>query len=93
MSRRVRTSEILRFLHLDESGVLDALRVEGLFLEEDLPAEEADELRVAVSLMRDLGVNPAGVDVALHLRRRLACLESRMRELLEHLSEESEPRG
>jgi hypothetical protein len=38
--------------------------------------------------MRELGVNPAGVDVALHLRRRLACLEDRMRELLEHLADE-----
>ncbi len=91
MSRRVRTSEILRFLHLDESGVLDALRVEGLFVEEEMPVEEAEELRVAVSLMRELGVNPAGVEVALHLRRRLACLEDRMRELLERLAEEGEP--
>jgi len=88
MSSRVRTVEILRFLQLDEAGVLEALRNEGLFLEDEIEPEVAEDLRVAASLMRELGVNPAGVDVALHLRRRLACLEDRMRELLEHLADE-----
>ena len=88
MSSRVRTVEILRFLQLDEAGVLEALRSEGLFLEDEIEPEVAEDLRVAASLMRELGVNPAGVDVALHLRRRLACLEDRMRELLEHLADE-----
>lgn len=87
MSGRVRTAEVLRFLHLDEAGLLEELRREGLFLEDELGADSAEELRVAVSLIRELGVNPAGVDVALHLRRRLACLEARMRELLERLEE------
>jgi hypothetical protein len=90
MSSRVRTVEILRFLQLDEAGVLEALRNEGLFLEDEIEPEVAEDLRVAASLMRELGVNPAGVDVALHLRRRLACLEDRMRELLEHLADEAE---
>jgi len=90
MSSRVRTVEILRFLQLDEEGVLEALRSEGLFLEDEIEPEVAEDLRVAASLMRELGVNPAGVDVALHLRRRLACLEARMRELLEHLADEAE---
>jgi hypothetical protein len=35
--------------------------------------------------MRDLGVNPAGVDVALQLRRRLLALEDRLRQTLEQL--------
>jgi len=39
-------------------------------------------------LMRELGVNPAGVDVALHLRRRLLCLEERMRAVLRELAEQ-----
>lgn len=90
MSSRVRTVEILRFLQLDEAGVLEALRSEGLFLEDEIEPEVAEDLRVAASLMRELGVNPAGVDVALHLLRRLACLEARMRELLEHLADEAE---
>jgi len=86
VSARVRTIEVLRFLELDESGLLQALRSEGLFLEDELAPEAAEELRVAASLMGELGVNPAGVDVALHLRRRLACLEGRLRELLERLA-------
>lgn len=93
MSGRVRTVEILRFLQLDDAGLLEALRGEGLFLEDEIDPEAAEELRVAANLMRELGVNPAGVDVALHLRRRLACLEIRMRELLEHLADEAGPRG
>ena len=89
MSARVRTIEVLRFLELDESGLLQALRSEGLFLEDELAPEAAEELRVAASLMGELGVNPAGVDVALHLRRRLACLEGRLRELLERLARDA----
>lgn len=89
MSARVRTVEILQFLHLDDAGVLEALRSEGLFLEDEVSPDAAEELRVAASLMRELGVNPAGVEVALHLRRRLACLEGRVRELLELLAAEA----
>jgi hypothetical protein len=86
----MRTVEILRFLDLDEAGVLEALRSEGLFLEDEIGPEAAEDLRIAASLMRELGVNPAGVDVALHLRHRLACLEARMRELLEQLADEAD---
>lgn len=77
--------EVVRFLELEGEPVLAELRREGLFETEELSPAEADELRVAVSLMRELGVNPAGVDVALHLRRRLLCLEDRMRRLLREL--------
>ena len=89
MSARVRTIEVLRYLELDETGLLQALRSEGLFLEDELAPEAAEELRVAASLMGELGVNPAGVDVALHLRRRLACLEGRLRELLDLLAQDT----
>ena len=89
MSGRVRVVEILHFLEIEDAGLLEALRSEGLFVDDDLEPDAAEELRVAASLMRELGVNPAGVDVALHLRRRLAFLEARMRELLQHLADES----
>ncbi len=89
MSARIRIVEVLRFLEIEDASVLEALRGEGLFLEDEIPPEVAEELRVAAALMRDLGVNAAGVDVALQLRRRLACLEARMRELLERLATES----
>jgi hypothetical protein len=90
VSSRVRIVEVLRFLHLDGEGMLEDLRREGLFLEDELGPEAAEDLRVAASLMQELGVNPAGVEVALHLRHRLASLEARMRELLERLSDEAD---
>lgn len=90
MSTRVRIVEVLRFLELESGVVLEELRSEGLFLEDELAPDAAEELRVAKSLMHEMGVNPAGVEVALHLRRRLACLEGRMRALLAHLRDESD---
>lgn len=90
MTRRVRVEEVVRFLEGDRETVLTALRREGLFEQEELSPAQAEELRVAVSLMRELDVNPAGVDVALHLRRRLLFLEDRMRRLLREIGA-SEP--
>lgn len=77
--------EVLSFLGGDASDLLELLRSEGLFEQEELESYEAEELRVAVLWMRDLGVNPAGVDVALQLRRRLLVLEARLRDALEQL--------
>jgi hypothetical protein len=77
--------EVLRFLGADDE-LLRLLRSEGLFESEELEPVEAEELRVAVLWMRDLGVNPAGVDVALQLRRRLLALEGRLRDALEQLA-------
>ena len=91
MAARVRVQEVLEFLGLGDSRVLQELRAEGLFEEDWLEPDAADELRVAISLMRDLGVNAAGVEVVLHLRRRLLILESRtelsLRRLLSELEE------
>jgi hypothetical protein len=81
MQTRTPIDEVLRFLGIDR-GFLEALRREGLFEEETLGPEDAEELRIAASLVQDLGVNPAGVEVALQLRRRLFVLESRTRESL-----------
>jgi hypothetical protein len=84
---RTSIAEVLRFLGVDDPELLRLLRSEGLFEEEELEPFEAEELRVALLWMRDLGVNPAGVDVALQLRRRLLFLEARLREALERLGE------
>jgi hypothetical protein len=82
---RTSIAEVLGFLGVDDPELLRLLRSEGLFEEEELESVEAEELRVAVLWMRDLGVNPAGVDVALQLRRRLLALEARLHEALEQL--------
>jgi len=82
---RTSIAEVLGFLGVTDPELLRLLRDEGLFEEEELESTEAEELRVAVLWMRDLGVNPAGVDVALQLRRRLLALEARLHEALEQL--------
>jgi len=88
--RRIRTEEVLVFLGVEEKSFLRSLREEGMFEREELEPEEAEDLRIAAVLMRDLGVNPAGVEVALHLRRRLLALEERARRLAEVLTEGEE---
>lgn len=86
--RRVRTEEVLVYLGFERgSTVIEQLRGEGLFEEEEIAPEQADELRLACLLMEELGVNAAGVDVALHLRRRLFALEARARALADALTE------
>ena len=73
-------------------ATLERLREVGLFEEELLDPHEAEELRVAVVLVEELGVNAAGVQVALHLRRRLIALEGRAARLADHVRGEKRPR-
>lgn len=87
MTKRIRVEEVLVFLGVDAKAVLDSLREEGLFEEDEIEPEATDELRMAATLMHQLGVNAAGVGVALHLRRRLFALEARTRYLLQALEE------
>lgn len=90
---RVRLQEVLLYLGVEERApFLEHLRHEGLFEADDLDPEEADELRLACVLMGELGVNAAGVGVALHLRRRLFALEQRARVLAFALDEASRKR-
>ena len=91
--RSIRTSEVLVFLGAQkETAFFQRLREEGLFEGEELAPEEADELRLAKLLMEELGVNAEGVDVALHLRRRLFALEQRARALADALERERKKR-
>ena len=88
MSPRARIEEVLRFLGVDDPDLLPRLRSEGLFERDELEPYEAEELRVAALLVEELGVNPAGVEVALHLRRRLLVLQSRLTRVMEQLADE-----
>ena len=90
MASRTRVDEVLRFLGLEESPILEQLRHEGLFEEEWLEGDATEELRVAASLIRELGVNPAGVEVVLHMRRRMLALEDMMERSLRKLLAELE---
>lgn len=91
MVPRAPIEDVLRFLGISDPGFLEALRGEGLFEEDSLEPEEAEELRVAARLVQDLGVNPAGVEVVLQLRRRLLVLEYRTRESLRAIIDPSDP--
>ena len=88
MSPRTPIEEVLRFLGVDDPDLIPQLRSEGLFERDELEPYEAEELRVAALLVEELGVNPAGVEVALHLRRRLLVLQGRLTEVMEQLTEE-----
>lgn len=87
MSRsRIRTEEVLVYLGVrNRSAFLERLRAEGLFEAEEIEPEEAHDLRLAQVLMEELGVNAAGVEVVLHLRKRLFALEERARALADAL--------
>ena len=76
-TRRIRIEEVLVYLGASDGGFIAELRREGLFEDDVLDPDEAEELRLAHILTQELGVNAAGVEVALHLRRRLLALERR----------------
>jgi hypothetical protein len=67
--------------------------VEILIAEELLPApiercytdDEVEQARVARVLLRELEVNPAGVQVILHLRRQVVALRRQMIDVLTEL--------
>lgn len=88
-SRRIEIREVLIHLGGGEE-LLASLRHEGLFESDFVDPREAEELRIAALMMEELGVNPAGVQVALHLRRRLLALEARVAAMAETLRRDEE---
>lgn len=87
--RRIFVEEVLVYLGVEGKTFLAELRREGLFEADEIEPEQAEDLRFAKVLMEELGVNAAGVDVALHLRRRLLALEQRAQLLAKALEAES----
>lgn len=88
-TRRIEIREVLIHLGGGED-FLEALRREGLFESDFIDPREAEELRIAALMMEEMGVNPAGVQVALHLRRRLLALEARVASLATRLRRDEE---
>lgn len=88
-ARRIEIREVLVHLGRDDA-LLEGLRREGLFTSDLLDPREADELRIAALMIEELGVNPAGVQVALHLRRRLLALEARVAALADSMRRDEE---
>ncbi len=92
MMHRTPIVEVLRLLGAQGEESLERLREEGLFQDDEVSDAEAEELRVACVLMREMGVNAAGVGVILHLRSRLITLQTRSERALRLLLEEREIR-
>ncbi len=70
----------------EREGLLKPSRSEGntrLYTQEDL-----ERLEVILNLTRDLGVNLAGVEVILNMRRRLEEMQREMQEFIEHVEHE-----
>src|SRR6185436_9851169 len=70
----------------EREGLLKPSRSEGntrLYTQEDL-----ERLELILNLTRDLGVNPAGVEVILNMRGRLEEMQREMQEFAEYVERE-----
>jgi len=70
----------------EREGLLRPSRTEGntrLYSEEDL-----EQLETILSLTRDLGVNLAGVEIILNMRRRITQMQSEVNEFMAYVKKE-----
>jgi MerR family transcriptional regulator/heat shock protein HspR len=70
----------------EREGLLKPSRSEGntrLYTEEDLR-----QLELILNLIRELGVNLAGVEVILNMRKKIEQIEAEVNEFLEYLKKE-----
>lgn len=70
----------------EREGLLKPSRSEGntrLYSEDDL-----ERLELILNLMRDLGVNLAGVEVILNMRNKIEQIETEVNEFLEYIRKE-----
>jgi len=67
----------------EREGLLNPSRSEGntrLYSDEDLK-----QLEVILNLSRDLGVNLAGIEIVLNMRRKIEQIESEVNQFLEYI--------
>src|SRR6187397_2513588 len=70
----------------EREGLLKPSRTEGntrLYSEEDL-----EQLETILSLTRDLGVNLAGVEIILNMRRKIEAMRHEVNEFMEYVKRE-----
>ena len=70
----------------EREGLLKPSRTEGntrLYSEEDL-----DQLETILALTRDLGVNLAGVEIVLNMRRKMERMQHEVNEFMEYVKHE-----
>ncbi len=83
MARYITIREFSDFHRIDIE-IIEEFAEYGLIeiqdLEEGPCVEEPaiEELETAVRLHRDLGINPAGIDTILHMRRRLEAMQQEL---------------
>ncbi len=73
----------------EREGLLKPSRSEGntrLYTDEDLK-----QLELILNLIRELGVNLAGVEVVLNMRQKMQKIEAEVNELLEYIKKEFFP--
>jgi MerR family transcriptional regulator/heat shock protein HspR len=75
--------QTLRFY--EKKGLLRPSRTEGRT--RMYSAEDVDELARLLRLTRDLGVNLAGVEIILRMRRRMVDMQKQIEDLLAYLRE------
>jgi MerR family transcriptional regulator, heat shock protein HspR len=56
-------------------------------------AEDVEELARLLRLTRDLGVNLAGVEIIIKMRRRMIDMQKQIEDLLSYVREEGEPKA
>ena len=87
------TKEVIEFFEVDERFLLD-LEEEELICplcrddtpDKIFPAEELEKLRLAKILVDDMGVNLAGVDIILRMRRTMFEMRKQFDDILEDLA-------
>jgi MerR family transcriptional regulator/heat shock protein HspR len=70
----------------EREGLLKPSRTEGntrLYSEDDLK-----QLELVLNLTRDLGVNLAGVEIVLNMRRKMEQMQSEVEDFVRHVREE-----
>lgn len=75
----------------EREGLLKPSRTEGntrLYSEDDLR-----QLEVILNLTRDLGVNLAGVEIVLNMRRKMEQMQAEVNEFVAHVRQELERGG
>ena len=66
----------------EKEGLLHPRRVGGA---RTYSTEDLDRIRMILNLTKDLGVNRAGVDIILRMRRKFEAMQKEMAEMMEHL--------
>lgn len=66
----------------EREGLIHPKRVGGARL---YSYDDIHRIRMILSLTKELGVNRAGVDIILRMRRRLELLQSEMEEMMDYL--------